>query len=77
MIYRFNKEIFNKNADKYTKKIFSKHKDHLDCINGLEVNFKENDRFGTIEEYELNGEKYYLYPVYKEWCSTEEQLSLI
>ena len=69
MVYRFNKEKFNKKADRGVKKILSK---HLDYIDGLEVKFEDGEKWGIVER-----EQYCLYPVSKEWCITEEQLSLV
>lgn len=74
MIYRFNKEKFNKKADRGVKKILSK---HLDYIDGLEVKFEDGEKWGIVDGYVVEREQYCLYPVSKEWCITEEQLSLV
>ena len=69
MIYRFNKEKFNKNADISIKKRLSR---HLDYIDGVEVKFEDGDKFGAIDNYVVDGEEYCLYPVLKEWCTTQK-----
>ena len=74
MVYRFNKEKFNKKADRGVKKILSK---HLDYIDGLEVKFEDGEKWGIVDGYAVEREQYCLYPVSKEWCITEEQLSLV
>lgn len=71
MIYRFSKDKFNKNAPKNIKKLL---KEHLDTLDKLSADFSEE--YGYCE-YVYNNEDYYLYPIYKEWCDLEEQLSLI
>ncbi len=60
---RFSKDKFNKNASKTVKKLLSK---HVDILDGMEVKF--NGEFGEIEQYVVDGEEFYLYPVCKEWC---------
>lgn len=74
MVYRFNKEKFDENADKGIKRILSK---HLAYIDNLEVKFIDGEEWGTVETYVVEQERYCLYPVCKEWCSTEEQLKII
>ena len=74
IVYRFDKERFNKNADKGIKRILSK---HLDYIDNLEVKFIDGEEWGTVENYVVGQERYCLYPVKKEWCSIEEQLRII
>ena len=74
MVYRFNKEKFNKKAYRCVKKILSK---HLDYIDGLEVKFEDGAKWGIVDRYVIAKEQYCLYPVSKEWCVTEEQLSLV
>lgn len=66
---RFSKDKFNKNASKTVKKILS---GHIDAIDGMEVKF--NGELGEIEEYTVNGEKFYLYPVYKDWCKEDSPI---
>ena len=69
----FNKEKFLENAPNGIKRQLH------DCINifdGKEVVFKNGDQFGMIPQYFENGQEYYLYPVYKNWCLEEnEQLT--
>ena len=48
MVYRFNKEKFNKKADRSVKKILSK---HLDYIDGLEVKFEDGAKWGIVDRY--------------------------
>ena len=74
IVYRFDKERFNKNADKGIKRILSKHLDYRD---NLEVKFIDGEEWGTVENYVVGQERYCLYPVKKEWCSIEEQLRII
>ncbi|WP_156290763.1 hypothetical protein [Oceanobacillus salinisoli] len=62
----FNKNLFSKNADSNVKRLLSS---HLDVLDGMKVAFKDGDKFGIIEHYEINGEPFYLYPVEKEWCA--------
>lgn len=74
MIYRFNKEKFNKKADRSVKKILSK---HLDYIDGLEVKFEDGEKWGIVDRYFVEKEQYCLYPVSKEWCIAGEQVTLV
>ena len=74
IVYRFDKERFNKNADKGIKRILSK---HLDYIDNLEVKFIDGEEWGTVETYVVGQERYCLYPVKEDWCSIEEQLRII
>lgn len=74
MIYRFNKEKFNKKADRVIRKISSK---HLDYIDGLEVKFEDGEKWGIVDRYVIEKEQHCLYLFSKEWCITEEQLSLV
>lgn len=39
----------------------------MDLIDGKEVTFESNSRFGTLE-YEYEGQEYELYPVGPSWC---------
>lgn len=73
MKYKFSKEMFLKNAPKNIK---TKLQYLLDDFEGLEVNFSEDDKYGTVT-VNLYGVGHQLYPVYKEWCIKEEQLKLI
>lgn len=64
---KFCKEKFIKNAPKCIQRQLS---EHLDALDGLEVVFDGKfGRDGYIPQYFANGEEYYLYPVYKTWCS--------
>ena len=63
MVYRFNKENFNKNASKNVKE---KIKYILDEIENKEVEFDENNN-GTIK-IDWYGVEHELYPVQKSWC---------
>lgn len=72
MVYRFNKENFNKNAPKNIKE---KLKHLLDDIDNLVVDFSLGEN-GTCD-VNLYGTVYELYPVKKEWCIIEEQLRIV
>lgn len=63
---KFDKKKFLKNAPPGIKRQLANHVDDLD---GVEVEFNPGDRDGKIPQYFSNGQKYYLYPVYKSWCS--------
>ena len=63
MVYRFNKENFNKNASKNVKE---KIKYILDEIENKEVEIDE-DSNGTIK-IDWYGVEHELYPVQKSWC---------
>ncbi len=66
----FSKEKFLKNAPKGIKRQLST---HLDAIDGAEVEFdKRYGNDGTIKQYFADGQPYYLYPVYKNWCVEKE-----
>ncbi|MDH2474273.1 hypothetical protein [Clostridium perfringens] len=71
-VIRFSKEQFKKNADRHTQRLL---KEHLDVLDGLEVEFSDSDKNGReffiIKEYFYEGESYCLYPIYKEWCVYE------
>ena len=43
----------------------------------LEVKFEDGEKWGIVDGYVVEREQYCLYPVSKEWCITEEQLSLV
>ena len=60
---KFSKDKFKKNAPSYVKRLLS---EHLDAIDGLEVFQDEKGHFKTY--YKFDGEDYYLYPIYEEWC---------
>lgn len=62
----FSKEEFLKNASKDLKK---KLKDHLDDLDGKEVEFDSDyGQDGCITQYFHGEREYYLYPVYRSWC---------
>lgn len=73
MVYRFNKEKFNKNASANIKK---KLKYLLDDLENLVVDFSNDGVNGTLD-INLYGVVHELYPVKKEWCSIEEQLRIV
>lgn len=72
MKYKFNRECFMKNAPSNIK---TRLKYLLNDIENLEVDFSEGD-YGSFK-VDLYGVTNELYPVYKEWCITEEQLKII
>ncbi len=47
---------------------------HLDVVDGLPVKIDENG-IGSIQ-YEVNGERWELYPVMPEWCEIQSQITL-
>lgn len=73
MRYKFNKEKFQRNAPANIK---TRLKYLLDDLENLEVDFSENNNYGTLI-VNLHGIRNEVYPVYKEWCTIEEQLKLI
>lgn len=73
MVYRFNKEKFNKNASVNIKK---KLKYLLDDLENLVVDFSNDGVNGTVD-INLYGVVHELYPVKKEWCIIEEQLRIV
>lgn len=60
---KFSKDKFKKNAPSYVKRLLS---EHLDVIDGVEVFPDEKGHLQTV--YEFEGQEYYLYPIYEEWC---------
>ena len=62
---KFSKENFLKNAPALVKRQL---KDHLDILDGMEVTFEFDDKWGLIPQYFVEGQEYYLYPVDKGWC---------
>ncbi|WP_026582139.1 hypothetical protein [Bacillus sp. J33] len=70
---KFCKKAFQKHADRNIKKILLS---HIDALEGKEVIFKEGYTVGEIPFYEIDGESFYLYPVLKEWCTEDEQMTL-
>lgn len=65
---KFSKEKFLKNAPADVKR---KLKRHVDVLDGTEAVFE--GEYGHIPQYSVDGQQYYLYPVYKSWC--EQQFS--
>lgn len=70
---RFSQVQFEKNADLTVKKLIPK--THREVLDGMEVHFEE-DGWGIIDHYSVDGEDWYLYPVHKNWCEDKKQLSL-
>lgn len=68
----FNKNSFVKHAPATVKKLLMSHVDELD---GKEVIFDDSE-YGEIPFYEVGGESFYLYPVLKEWCQEQKQLTM-
>ncbi len=68
----FDRQQFNKNAPANIKSML---KNHLDVLDGMVVDFSKK-QYGIINHYEIDGESFYLYPVYVDWCSDKEQMSL-
>lgn len=56
---KFSAERFRKNAEQAIRKRVPQ--SHLDVLDGMEVT-------GDTLEYQVDGEEYYLFPVYTEWC---------
>lgn len=69
----FDKLAFNQHAETHIKKLIPAA--HIEALDGMNVEF-ENDRFGSITNYEVDGEEFYLYPVCREWCTEVKQMSL-
>lgn len=61
----FDKHMFKKHAPLELKKLLSS---HVDILHGEEVKFNK-EKFGIITEYEVDGQRFYLYPVSKDWCT--------
>ncbi|MCF3942187.1 hypothetical protein [Oceanobacillus alkalisoli] len=75
----FDKQQFKKNAPSNIKRSIPQ--SHLDVLDGMEVTFKDSDKFGWIEHYEVPPNErgitnFYLYPVDKEWCNNQGQMNL-
>ncbi|MDV9963389.1 hypothetical protein RHL97_19075 [Clostridioides difficile] len=60
---KFNKDKFRRNAPHAIRKALPE--SHRDVLDGMEV-----DRCEI--EYTVDGEEYYLFPVYAEWCEVEK-----
>lgn len=56
---KFSVEKFRKNAEHAIRKRVPQ--PHLDILDGMEVT-------RDTLEYQVDGEKFYLFPVYPEWC---------
>lgn len=61
----FSRKKFETNAPVSVRKTL---KSHLDALDGLAVDFSKDTKNGTIPKYEAEGQEWYLYPVYPEWC---------
>lgn len=66
----FSAERFKQ--DSRTKGLLSKK--HIDACDSLKVEFNDDDKYGEIPFYKLDGEDFCLYPVKKEWCSDQINL---
>jgi hypothetical protein len=64
----FSKDKFLENAPCGIKRQLH---DCIDILDGREVLFKNGEQFGIIPQYFTNGQEYWLYPVYKSWCTDE------
>ena len=69
MTLYFSKTEFNKSASNIRKSAL---KDHLDILDGMEVEPGDRGYYQT-PEYEFNGRKYQIYPVMEDWCTEERQ----
>lgn len=61
---RFSMKKFRKNAENAIKKRVPQ--PHLDILDGMEVTVTRD----TLE-YQVDGEKFYLFPVCPEWCDED------
>lgn len=61
----FSKEKFLANAKKGIKQKLGS---HIDVLDGMEVDFTDDERHGAIGYYIHEGKEHYLYPVLPEWC---------
>ena len=62
---KFSKEKFLANAKKGIKQNLGS---HIDTLDGMEVDFADDERHGAIGYYIHEGKEHYLYPVLPEWC---------
>ena len=67
----FSKEKFMENATRQIKARVPS--EHLEVLDGKTVNFRTT--LGDVA-YEVDGEKYYLYPVYPEWCEVRRMATI-
>lgn len=65
---KFSKEKFLKNAQRAIKQKLGS---HIDTLNGMVVDFTDDERHGAIGYYIHEGKEHYLYPVLPEWCEEE------
>lgn len=74
----FDKQKFKENAPPNIKRFI--HENHLDVLNGMEVIFNSDDKYGIIKHYEVpednRADGFMLYPVDKGWCSDKGQMEL-
>ncbi len=74
----FDRNKFIKNAPNNIKR--SLPQKHLDALDGIEVEFSDCDKFGTVPTYFVDNNRgidsFYLYPVDKQWCSNKQQVKL-
>ncbi|MDM8098681.1 hypothetical protein [Oceanobacillus oncorhynchi] len=74
----FSKTNFKENAPADIKRKIPQ--SHLDVLDGMEVIFNDDDKYGLIMRYKVpeddRAEDFMLYPVFKDWCSGREQMSL-
>lgn len=64
----FSRKNFESSAPNYVKKLVPE--SHRMALDGKQVVFEKNDRFGTVN-YEADNADWTLYPVYPEWCEEE------
>ena len=62
---KFSREKFQENASAWAKRQL---KGHVEILDGMEVSFEPDDKWGLIPQYFAEGREYYLYPVDKAWC---------
>jgi hypothetical protein len=72
----FSKQKYKQS--KYSKMGKPLPESHLDALDGKDVIFKKmsGDRLGIVEDYEADGQEWYLYPVMPEWCEEKAQMQL-
>ena len=74
----FDKNNFKQYAPTNIKK--SLPQNHIDVLDGMEVEFSDNEKFGTIPKYYVDNDRgidsFYLYPVDERWCSKQRQETL-
>lgn len=55
---KFSRKMFLKNAPACVKRQL---KGHVDILDGMEVTFEFDDKWGLIPQYFVEGQEYYLY----------------